>query len=80
MSLGNSLTYREESNGKDTTQHSLLFYSKGRLQEHGHGDQDDHDIGRKVENGIRDQMVCRSRALGFLIHISANDWGFDKVK
>jgi hypothetical protein len=61
---GGRTAYCKGTQGKDTNEDDLALQGQLGLEEDGHGNQDDHDIGRDVEDGVDNEMVCLGGALG----------------
>lgn len=58
------MAYGKGTQCKDTNEDKFALQGQLGLEEDGHGDQDDHDIGRDVEDGVDNEMVCLGGALG----------------
>lgn len=68
--LAGGETYGEGADGEDAAEDHLALHRQRRLEEDGHGDEDDHDVGGDVEDGVGDEVVRRGRALGCGVSVS----------
>lgn len=56
-------TYCECSQSKDSAQYYLSFQWEARLNQQGHWEENNHDIGGDVEDGVGDHVVRLGRAV-----------------
>jgi hypothetical protein len=56
-------TYSECTQCEHANEDCLSLQGELRLEEDGHGNKNNHDIGGNINNSVGDEMVCRSRTL-----------------
>ena len=59
------LTYRECSQSKDSAQYYLSFQWEARLNQQRHWEENNHDIGGDVEDGVGNHVVRLGRAVHY---------------
>jgi hypothetical protein len=57
------VTYGEAADGEDAAEDEFLLWGDLGLEEDGHRDENDHDVGGDVEDHVGDEMIRGGGAL-----------------